>query len=229
MLLPRGDRIGPVEAAQAGDRVPQARAPVRQAATRETRARPSPRRPRRRPSSSSDCARSARGTDGRLSRRPAAPCSPARAVRLSVDRDRWRRPTAIACPASACSTSACGSHAENSPNESRGACRNRAICSGFVAPDRLDQRRAGRYAAGDDLPHQRRRFERHAAARQRADDQQPLAPPQVQTDFHGELAVRLELSFAIGHHGISVAHIPASNDAGTGVQRHERCPRPPCR
>src|SRR5262245_18133766 len=63
---------------------------------------------------------------------------------------------------------------------------------GFVSPNRLDERRAGAVRARGDMTDERRRFEGEAA-RERHEDDQPLARLKVQRDPDRELAVRFEL------------------------------------
>jgi hypothetical protein len=71
----------------------------------------------------------------------------------------------------------------------------------FVTPDRFDERRAGAIRAGRDMPHERRRFERHAAAGERPDDDEPLALLKVEADPDGELGIRLKRSVeGVWHH-----------------------------
>ena len=62
----------------------------------------------------------------------------------------------------------------------------------FVAPDHFDERGAGPIRARGDVPHERRRLERHAGG-ERPEDDQPLAGLQIERHLDGELAVGLEL------------------------------------
>ena len=63
----------------------------------------------------------------------------------------------------------------------------------LVAPQRLDEPRAGLVRGGGDLPHERRRFERRAAVGHRADDQQPLPGLKVEPDSYRELGIGAQL------------------------------------
>ena len=76
----------------------------------------------------------------------------------------------------------------------------------FVAPDGFDERRASPIGARRDVADERRRFERHAAAGERPDDDQPLALLDVEANPDGELGVRLKQSFeGVWHHSRRVA------------------------
>src|SRR5262249_10144180 len=66
-----------------------------------------------------------------------------------------------------------------------------------VAPDGFDEWRARTMAGGGDVSHERRGFERDAAARQRADDEQPLSGAEIEADANGELTVLAQSSVEV--------------------------------
>ena len=61
----------------------------------------------------------------------------------------------------------------------------------FVAPDGFHQLRPGPIGAGGDVADERRGLERHAPVHQRSDDQQPLPGLQVESNLDSQLAVAL--------------------------------------
>src|SRR5262249_46990816 len=62
----------------------------------------------------------------------------------------------------------------------------------LVAPDGLDQRRARAICGGRELAHERRRFDRRAAVRKRADDEKPLPRAEIQPDLYREVRILLK-------------------------------------
>jgi len=77
----------------------------------------------------------------------------------------------------------------------------------LVAPQRHDQRCAGRIGARRDLAHERRRFECDAAVGERPDDQEALARPQIQADAHGEIGISAKHGLKVCAHRFVIVRL----------------------
>jgi hypothetical protein len=82
----------------------------------------------------------------------------------------------------------------------RGRVREAQQRQRLVAPHRFDVRRAGAIRGLGDLAHERRRFRRHAAVRERADDDEALAGAQIQRDADDQVRVAAQRAVEVHWH-----------------------------
>ena len=202
VLFPRGNRVGPIEAHQLRDRLPQRVHLLLPAAVRETRAPPSlvTRLPRR--TSWSRSSTRARGT-GRTARDTVCCTAPTQFRRLVLQQvrivgvDRQHRVPGA---------NVLGESVRKPGRELLEGIARRVLeareLQRLVAPQRLDKLRAGLVGTLGDASNQRGRLERRAAVGERPDDQQPLAGLQVEGNPNGQIAVERECSVEVSRHSV---------------------------
>jgi hypothetical protein len=107
-----------------------------------------------------------------------------------------------------------------------GAVREPRHEHGLVAPEHLDERGAGAVGAGGNLTDERRRFQRDAAAGQRADDDQALAGLKVQTDPDGQVGIRGEVHRESKYNEVAIMTASCESCSASSRWPQPRRPRP---
>src|SRR4029079_16300351 len=92
----------------------------------------------------------------------------------------------------------------------------------FVAPQRFDVCGSGGVGPFGDAPYERRRLERDAAVRERPDNQQTLARPDIDGNTDDQIGVCAESRFGIVRHRLDFMWRPATLTSSPGPRDNRR-------